>query len=538
MAGKGLSGKYGDMPIDLYLKKNEITLMHSPEEDEEQLNNFMRQNLIDYRDAPTQFEQDQTRYDNQSRRRLDIRHEEGVTYGTRPYLHDAFTDQIFLSDIGNKDLPNFQELRSQIDLRVRDQVQLYNDDDNSVPSKEKSAFEVIRDRDRLFRRAQDTFKIFDTSKDYLPFGNPIGKPLLGSSQKKKLIHDQVPNFMSEEATSNRNYQIDMSNKLPVGWQTTPDNVFKVAKYDTPRKMADMRTDSYLNRVSGKLDSDFLVSFEGKNIPRSLALTIMDIMRQRKLLEKFVKSSGTQYGKSNQDTNRKIKQLDDSMMELMRRYSDQSATTSANQLLKGENKNVSGERYNHKDDPYKIEKSLVGLQLFDMIKKATNNRKLGKQESQDLRDEIIETATSDALYNEDKNRQYLQTDKKNEMLWQSLAEHKRNEQMAVFNYAGVRSGKNAQMAGSHHMFDVAQYDRLENPDLKNRRAVTDNNMYLPNVLRYEKLNPVEAQVWNIGGSVNSPHTKNMVELDARSSDSDMNELNSMMHSQPGRITSTH
>lgn len=533
MAGSGLSGNYGYMPIDMYLKKNEMTLMHSPEEDAQQYDDFMRQHLRDFRDAPTQFEQDQTRYDNQSRRRLDMRHGEGATYGTTPYLEDAFLDQAFLSDVGTSMLPNFQDLRSQIDLRIRDQVHLYNDDDNSVPSKEKSAFEHIRDRDRVFNRAKGAFKIFDTSMDYIPFGNPVGKPLLGASQKKKMLMDQLPGFMSEEASSNRNYQVDMSNTLPVGWQTTPDSIFKVAKYDSPRRMADMRADSYMNRAAGKLDTDFLVSFEGKNIPRSLALTIMDIMRQRKLLEKFARSSGTQYGDSSEGINRKIKKLNDNMSELMRRHSEQTATASANQLIKGESKNQSANRQ-HRNDPKRIDKSVVSLQLFDLIQKATNNRRLGKQDASDLRDHIVETATSNDTYHEDNNRTTHHTDPNNQMLWESLAEHKRNDQMTVFNYNGVRSTKRAQMAGSHDMFDVARYDALEHPDLANNKIGPTNTMYIPNVVNYEEINPLEAQSRTIRSVVNSANMQNMLESDERHDD--MRELNSSKFSQPRTIHS--
>ncbi len=511
-----------------------MTFMHSPEDDAQQFNDYMRHHLRDYRDAPTQFEQDQTRYDNQSRRRLDMRHGEGKTYGTTPYLDDAFLDQAFLSNIGNSELPDFKNLRSQTDLRIRDQVHLYNDDDNSVPSKEKGAFEHIRDRDRIYRRAQDTFKIFDTSMDYIPFGNPVGKPLLGSAQKKKMMTDQVPGFMVEEATSNRNYQVDMSNTLPVGWQTTPDSIFKVARYDSPRRMADMRTDSYINRAAGKLDTDFLVSYEGTNIPRSLALTIMDIMRQRKLLEKYMLTSGTQYGSSSEGINRQIKKLNDHMAELMRRHSDQSAATSANQLLKGETKNVAGKRYQSRADPQKIKKSVISLQLFDLIQKATNNRKLGRQDANDLRDHIIETASSLGTNFEDSNRSLANDELNNQMLWQSLAEHERNEHMTVFNYNSARPGKRAQMAGSHDMFDVAKYDALENPDLTNRKIGPTNTLYVPGAIDYEKINPVEAQMRTIRGAVNSGNMQNMIESDERNDS--MRELNSGSFTRPQHVHS--
>ena len=404
MAGTTISGSYY-MPIDMYLKKNEITCMRnaSVEDDAEQLNQYMRKSLIDYREAPSQFEQDQHRSDNHSREKLNLRHTGDRNGAVEPWLPDGtFLDQIFLSDQGNSTLPDFQQLREQINLRVRDKP-LYSDEDYSIPTKERSASESIQVRDMVHNQAKKRFTIFDTSRDYMRQANPVGKALLGSRQLKKLVHDQTPSFMNEEAAANRNWQIEYSNRAPVGWQTTPDVVFKISHYDTPRKLADQSADPYKNRIGGRLDTDFLVSFEGKNIPRSLALTIMDIMRHRKRITDFMNTSGTQYGASEEIANRKIKELDSQMAELMRRYTEASATASANQLLRAERKNVSGTRYMHRDDPNKKYKSLAGIQLVDMIKLATNNRKLGKQDSQDLRDQIAQTATSDAIFNVDSNR---------------------------------------------------------------------------------------------------------------------------------------
>jgi hypothetical protein len=443
-------------------------------------------------------------------------------------------DQIFLSNQGTSDLPNFQDLRSQIELRIRDKP-LYSDEDHSVPSKERSASEIIKAKDQVFRQAQKRFQIFDTSLDYIQLPSTIGKPLHGGSQLKKLIHDQTPSFMNEEASANRNWQVEYSNETPVGWQTTPDNMFKVSRYDAPRKMANQNVDPYSNRVGGRLDTDFLVSFEGKNIPRSLALTIMEIMRQRKRVTDFAKTTGTQYGGSAEESNRVLNKLDTKMMELMRRYTDQSATPSANQKLNSERKNVSGMRHIQRDDPNKIYKSLVGFQLASMIKQATNNRKLGKADGDDLRDQIVQTASSDAIYNTAANPLLSQAGGTNDMLWQSLTQHKREENMAVFNYAGVHPGKRGQMAGSQDMFVVDEYDRLSHPDISNRRVITDNNLYAPDALAYEPTNSLDVPMWNISG-VGKGHSGMGMTIQDNRYDNDMTEIGSRMHSQPSRIYS--
>jgi hypothetical protein len=224
-----------------------------------------------------------------------------------------------------------------------------------------------------------------------------------------------------------------------------------------------------------------------------------------------------------------------MTELMRRYSDQSAAAPANQLINSERKNVSGLRYIQRNDPNKIHKSLVGLQLVDMIKQATHNRKMGKQNSDDLRDQIIQTATSDAIHNTATNSKLANTSGSNKMLWESLTQHKRDEQMAVFNYAGVQPGARGQMAGSQDMFVVDEYDRLKHPDISNRRVITDNNLYAPDVLSYEQQNILDVPMWNIGGAVKGQSGMGMTTQDNRY-DNDMTEVGSRMYSQPGRIRS--
>lgn len=534
MAGRTQSHGY-EMPIDFYLKKNEVTCMrnNSIEDDHNNLDTYYRQQLKDFREAPSQFEQDQHRYDNHSRERLSLRYNLDRSEGVMPWLPDGtFLDQVFLNDVGNSMLPDFKELREQIDLRVRD-IPLYTDEDYSVPSKEVSATDHITNKDILFEQSKQRFKIFDTSRDYMITPTIIGKPLHGASQLNKMITDQVPDFMAEEAATNQNWQVDMSNKLHVGWQTTPDIVYKVAKYDTPRKMADQSVDAYNNRIGGRMDTDFLISFEGKNIPRSVVLTMMDIMRQRKRLMYNAQYAETQYGISNQDYNRKLNQLNQQLKELMRRYSQESACPSSNQLLKSERKNTDGRQYMHKIDPYKIYKSEAGIQLTDLIMKATRNRKLGRSDTDDLRGQIEKTANDFTRMAIDTNKKNKNIDPSNQMkmLRMSHADYKKPDPKVVFNYAGVHIGDRAQMAGSHNMFDVQEYKRLQHPDMLNRRITTQNNLYTPDVVDYEQRKTINAEMRNIRARTDT-HNGALYTSDDRQL-CDLSDTYSQMHTQPTR-----
>ncbi len=110
-------------------------------------------------------------------------------------------------------------------------------------------------------------------------------------------------------------------------------------------------------------------------------------------------------------------------------------------------------------------------------------------------------------------------------------HNRDEQMAVFNYAGSVPGKRSQMAGSHDMFDVAEYDRLQHPDIANKPLLTQNNLYMPDAITYEDLNALEVPMHNIGGVAKRGHVLDTVR-DAPYDD--MSDLHSSMRTQPGRI----
>lgn len=533
MAGRTISHGY-NMPIDFYLKKNEMLCIggETKQQTHDMMDQYYRQQLKDFREPPSKLDEDQPRYNNHSRERLSLRHNLDRSEGVMPWLPDGtFLDQIFLNDQGNSMLPDFQQLRGQIDLRARN-IPMYTDEDYSVPSKEVSATDHIANKDKLFTQTQQRLQIFDTSRDYMQTPTIIGKALHGSSQLSKMIQDQTPGFLEEEAASNRNWQVELSNTMPVGWLTTPDTVFKVAKYDAPRKMADQSVDTYTNRIGGRLDSDFLVSFEGKNIPRSVVLTMMDIMRQRRRIMQYAKTAETQYGISNEDKNRQLNQLDEQLRELMRRYTEESAIPNANLFLQSERTNKNGQQFMERADPNKIYKSEVGLQLTDLIMKATRNRKHGQTQSADLRNQIEATAKEYYMLKTNANQKKINREPANDLLWQSKSQHVRPEHMTVFNYAGVHPGPRSQMAGSHDMFDVQEYKRLVHPDIQNRKYVSTNNLYTPGVVYTEPRNSMEVSMHNIGSRTTTHNGLQYISDDRQNGD--MSDLTSALFTQPGRI----
>jgi hypothetical protein len=288
-------------------------------------------------------------------------------------------------------------------------------------------------------------------------------------------------------------------------------------------MADLTADNFQNLTAGKLDTDFIMSFENRNLPRSVVLAILDIMRSRKNLHDIVKNSLPNMEESRIQAIRKMKQLDDRLMSLMRRNTLKSATAPANVLLRAEGANRANKQM--QDDPNRIYKSQVGLTIAALIKQASDNRKLGHQLSDDLRQAIKQTATSDARYNEASNAAKVQIDdaKMAEMSWMSLADTNRKDSFSVFNYALADAPKRLNP-------DNLAYDQKlgASKSLGNRQVVSTTTQYAPDIIQTESTRTVNATMRNIGSATGSNRNLGMTDGDAPRNL--MSDLVSRKHSQ--------
>lgn len=513
------SGSY--MPIDMFLMKNEMTEIY---DDPSAYDTYMRRMLIDRRpDAPL-FESDMPRYNNFSRSRLNMR-EMGTATGTDPYLKDAFLDYEFLKpEPSGGGFSDFKKLRAGVEQHIRDMYIPDTTADNSITEQGYNNYRMNERKQELFKRARQEKRIFDTSMDYIQIpSDKRGQPMHLPSDLTKVSCEENPKYMCEEAVSNRNWQVEMSNDLPIGWQRVPDQIFTVSQYDTPRKMADLTADNFKNLTAGKLDTDFIMSFENRNLPRSVVLAILDIMRNRKNLHDIVKNSLPNMEESKIQAIRKIKLLDDRLMSLMRRNSSNSATTAANVLLRAEGINRANKQM--QDDPNRIYKSQVGLTIASLIKQASDNRRLGQQLSDDLRQAIKQTATTDARYNEASNKAKIQIDevKMAEMSWMSLADINRKESFSVFNYALADAPKRLNP-------DNLSYDQRlgASKSLGNRQVISTTTQYAPDIVQTESTRTVNATMRNIGGATRS--NRNLGMMGGGASGNLMSDLVSRKHSQ--------
>lgn len=520
MARSSIVGSGSYMPTEMYLMKNEMTEIY---DDPNSFDTYMRRMLIDRTSDKPLFESDMPRYNNLSRHRLNNRDSESTEIN--PKLDDAFLDFEFLNpEPSGGGFSDFKKLRQSVEQHIRN---IYIPDttaDNSISEQGYNNYRMNKHKQELFKRVKQDKRIFDTSLDYIQIpSDKRGQPMHLPSNLTKVSCEENPKYMCEEAVSNRNWQVEMSNKLPVGWQRVPDQIFTVSKYDTPRKMADSSADNFQNLTAGKLDTDFIMSFENRNLPRSVVLAILDITRNRKNLHNIVKNSLPNMEESRVQAIRKIKQLDDRLMSLMRRHSANSATTAANVLLRGEGTNRSNRQM--QDDPNRIYKSQVGLMVASLVKQASDNRKLGQQLSDDLRLAIKQTATNDARYNESSNAAKIQIDeaKMAKMSWMSLIDIKRKKSLSVFNYALADAPKRLDPNNLSYDHKIGT-----SKTLGNRQVISTTTQYAPDIVEGEYTRTVDATMRNIGSVSRS--NRNLGMIDNNTPTDIMSDLVSRKHSQ--------
>jgi hypothetical protein len=85
-----------------------------------------------------------------------------------------------------------------------------------------------------------------------------------------------------------------------------------------------------------------------------------------------------------------------------------------------------------------------------------------------------------------------------------------------------------------MFDVEEYDRLQNPDLAPRHHALQDKMYKMENIEWDMPDSLDTPMRNIGGTRKSKNGMGLTTVDNYAND--LNEVDSRMFTQPGRIYS--
>ena len=429
-------GQYGNMPIDMYLRKQETTCMYeNPFLVEENLRSLLKDRTPEkpffesdqLRGGQDEFGNDRGGYESQQR--INLR--SGARTLTDPYLPDGtFLDGQFTE----KD-PRGVALGPNMRKHVEQQYErgsFYNYRDDSDNSIMESGWNPWRAQMQI-RNAQNVTKNyqknFETSKDAWHNGGMA--PSYQVSVKEQVYEDQeikdpvqAPNINRIDATHN------LSNDTSIGWRRTTDHRFNVAKYGKKNPLKSFTTEDWFkNRSNVHIDHDQYVSWQDSNVSKSTALKMIDLAEHKNLVQ-FTGLNGIVFGNSmnGKTKNRKLTQSDLSGMES--RPSKETRTSDAHTKLNGEQKPTSGEKLKI-HDVKNIEKTHINPTIVE--KMANVNKQFTKENMMDLRESVKESADISGVHIEDINQKKPEYTIDPAFLWNSIAVYKKGDSQVVKNY---------------------------------------------------------------------------------------------------------
>jgi hypothetical protein len=253
----GLSGQYGLMPPELYLKKMERTCMY---EREDQLDDFFRSTLKDRtldnaslaQDLPRET-QDQLRSDV-----MNVRHSAARTEA-EPIHPDLFFGLTERDARGYHDSgPDFKESVEHSKSRTK-YIDFLTDhgSDWTIPEGRRSEMRAITDMRKTIGAAKERYKIFDTSFDSRP--NPWSgmKTAPASCIPKTAMDGTILNLNDAQEVGQRKDNTKLKTDLiRVGYRQTGDHIFKVAQYGLISKRerrSNIHSSQYRNKPSHKFE---------------------------------------------------------------------------------------------------------------------------------------------------------------------------------------------------------------------------------------------------------------------------------------------
>jgi hypothetical protein len=433
--GNSLSGQYGDMPFDMYLRKIEQSCEY---ENPSQIDDYQRSLIKDFKPDEPFFESDQPRGGKdangtprggfQSTSQINLR--SGGRTLDDPYLPDGtFTDWQFMEkdERGFVTEPNMRKHVEQQYARGKN-YNYRNDSDNSIPSEGVTPYNMqmgIRNAQNI---TKDYFKIFSTA--FEGWTNGGATPGYSKSVKELITDEQVLKDPAHRDLGNRGRMTtSLSNDTSIGWRRTVDHRFKVAKYGrTNTSKSFTSEDWWKNRANVIIDHDQLVSNQGNNINKSLALLMIDLAQQRKT-HRFASIGNVDFNESNADINKKRKLTPADMAGMVNRPTNESQDETPHTQLNGEVSNTSGEKLIIKEVT-NMGKTHINPTIVE--KMSNINRLQTKHSKDDLRNAIKKSADDRGIYMEDINVKRVEKMEPG-AIWNSLGVYKKGESKSVKNY---------------------------------------------------------------------------------------------------------
>jgi hypothetical protein len=481
----GLSGSGYNMPQSAYLKKMERTCMY---EDKDQLYNFYRDSLKDLRPDKPLFESDQTRRNNFSEDRLNIRHV-GKRVATMPDLPDGtFLDFDGLqSDVRGTALdPDMKQHRRQQEARGKF-IKQGNDEDNSVPSAGWNPTHLIRDMTAQFYPLKQRMKIFDDSMNGMSAGTGINQKQRKNTAECMQETDASQPEMQDEICYNRaNKTNTLSNNTSIGWRRTTDHMFQVAKYGMMRGKTNANADIIKNRSNAHVTHDVQVSYRDQMVSKALSLKMIDLSKRKKNDMDAAADNDNILGESTKTQVRTKKITPADMAGMQARETDESQGASAHTQLGGEQaQHVTGAMTSQQTDSNRMGKVVVDPFIIEYM--ASINRKMSPRDVEDLRENVLQSVELSGLMVEQKTKQAQSSEVGNELMWMSGANFERGNSMKMANY---RKMKAMPTAKDQNHYDFEEYKQSQKTSGQRRGNIQNPELYGMEVIDFDHNRGVE------------------------------------------------
>ncbi len=279
MPRQSLIANVGTMPFETYIRKYEQTGDFA--ENSNQMHNYQRELLTDWRPDKPYLESDMPRRENMGETQLNVRY-----FGTRsqytPQLPDGtFLDYEFLAadPRGFTTEPNWNKYTEEGVTRSYD-VKFTSDDDYTVHESPIGGFGMSDRRSGMLDEFRQRWKNFSTSQDGWTSG--ILPPRTQQSKLCQVAVEQNGSMVEEGVCYNKSNIVPyLSNVVPMGYQTTGDHEFQIASYSQVRSTRSLAEDDWTkNRNNTYHDQDLYISYKDNTVPKSIAMSMIDMSQKK------------------------------------------------------------------------------------------------------------------------------------------------------------------------------------------------------------------------------------------------------------------
>ena len=390
----GLSGGYGTMPIELLLKKQELSCV--PEQlGGDQLHDYFRSELKTIGPDKPLFESDLSRDGRESTGTLNLRY-----HGGRSTAKPDLPDGTFLDWEGThrdpRSLmlePDGRKTREQALARAKF-INFYNDEDYSIPESVIAPAQMVKNIRGAQYEVANRLKIFSTSKTGFHNGSGLQRSTINSTHGKTYLDQKTPAVSDFTLANRRNKTTSLSNDTTIGWRSGVDHEFKVSSYGR-LPSGKVRNAAAWNRQrkNTRTGHEIFTQIEGRPVPNATARMIIDLANLNH--NKHKANSHANYGSSSTQKTTAQRRVAEDLIRSMYDVKE-SRSVDPHTDINGEVVTRSKRRLTEIDD--KKTKSVINPTIVE--KMASANKRIKERDQSDLRASIQQSAEDDGIYVED------------------------------------------------------------------------------------------------------------------------------------------